>query len=131
MSRPLVDTDGSGLTLEPHEAGIQNRDEAVPSLKQSRSSFPSVEKLFGQSGYADGTVANATSIAVEVVRRKPDQVGFAAQPRRWVVVGFFAWIKQSRPLAKDFEASIALAKAFLYALPSCYSSAASVARHES
>jgi hypothetical protein len=27
-------------------------------------------------------VAEATSIAVEIVKRKPDQVGFAVQPRR-------------------------------------------------
>jgi|TARA_R100000049_G_C1955972_1_gene110869 transposase len=40
----LVDTDGRGLMLEPHEADIQDRDGAVPLLKQSRSSFPFVEK---------------------------------------------------------------------------------------
>ncbi len=111
----LVDTDGRGLMLEPHEAGIQDRDGAVPLLKQSRSSFPFVEKLFADSGYTGDTVANATSIAVEIVRRKPDQVGFAVQPRRWVVERFFAWINRNRRLAKDFEASIASAKAFLYA----------------
>ncbi len=111
----LVDTDGRGLMLEPHEAGIQDRDGAVPLLKQSRPSFPFVEKLFADSGYAGDTVANATSIAVEIVRRKPDQVGFAVQPRRWVVERFFAWINRNRRLAKDFEASIASAKAFLYA----------------
>lgn len=27
---------------------------------------------------------------VEIVKRKPDQVGFAVQPRRWVVERFFA-----------------------------------------
>jgi len=101
--------------LEPHEAGIQDSNGAVPVLKRSRSSFPFVEKLFADSGYAGDTVANATSIAVEIVRRKPDQVGFAVQPRRWVVERFFAWINRNRRLAKDFEASIASAKAFLYA----------------
>ena len=30
-------------------------------------------------------VATATRIAVEIVRRKPNQIGFAVQPRRWVV----------------------------------------------
>ena len=35
-------------------------------------------------------VATATVIAVEIVRKSPDQVGFAVQPRRWVVERFFA-----------------------------------------
>ena len=37
--------------------------------------------------------------------RNPDQVGFAVQPRRWVVERFFAWIGRNRRLAKDFEAT--------------------------
>ena len=49
------------------------------------------------------------------VRKSPDQVGFAVQPRRWVVERFFAWINRNRRLAKDFEATIASARAFLYA----------------
>jgi putative transposase len=28
--------------------------------------------------------------AVEIVRKNPDQVGFAVNPRRWVVERFFA-----------------------------------------
>ena len=40
---------------------------------------------------------------------------FAVHARRWVVERFFAWINRNRRLAKDFEASIASAEAFLYA----------------
>ena len=47
--------------------------------------------------------------------KHPDQVGFAVQPRRWVVERFFAWINRNRRLAKDVEATIASAVAFLYA----------------
>lgn len=43
------------------------------------------------------------------------QVGFAVQPRRWVVEPFFAWINRNRRLWKDAEATIASATAFLYA----------------
>jgi transposase len=35
--------------------------------------------------------------------------------RRWVVERFFAWIGRNRRLAKDFEATIDSARAFLYA----------------
>jgi hypothetical protein len=36
-------------------------------------------------------------------------------PRRWVVERFFAWLGRNHRLAKDFEATIASATAFLYA----------------
>ena len=54
-------------------------------------------------------MAHATRIAIETVRKHPDQIGFAVHPRRWVVERFFAWINRNRWLAKDFEASIASA----------------------
>ena len=57
----------------------------------------------------------ATLIAVEIVRMNPDQVGFAVDPRRWVVERFFARIGRNRRLAKDFEATIGSARAFIYA----------------
>jgi hypothetical protein len=36
-------------------------------------------------------------------------------PRCWVAERLFAWVNRNRRLAKDFEATIASAKAFLYA----------------
>jgi transposase len=52
---------------------------------------------------------------VEIVRKLADQAGFQDLPRRWVVERFFAWINCNRRLAKDFEATITSATAFLYA----------------
>ena len=60
-------------------------------------------------------MTEATNITVESVRKQPDQVGFVVLPRRWVVERFFAWINRNRRLAKDFEAAIDSAAAFLYA----------------
>jgi transposase len=111
----LVDTDGRGLVLEPHPASIQDRDGGGPLLRVSRRIFPFIRRVFADSGYAGGRVAKATLIAVEIVRKNPDQVGFAVNPRRWVVERFFAWIGRNRRLAKDFEATIDSARAFLYA----------------
>jgi Transposase DDE domain len=47
--------------------------------------------------------------------QESDQIRFAVNPRRWVVERFFAWIGRNRRLAKDFEATVASARAFLYA----------------
>jgi len=111
----LVDTDGRGLVLEPHSAGIQDRDGGAPLLRISRCIFPFIQRVFADSGYAGEKVSKATLIAVEIVRKNPDQVGFTVNPRRWVVERFFAWIGRNRRLAKDFEATIESARAFLYA----------------
>ena len=81
----------------------------------SRRIFPFIQRVFADSGYAGEKVATATLIAVEIVRKNPDQIGFAVNPRRWVVERFFAWIGRNRRLAKDFEATIDSARAFLYA----------------
>jgi putative transposase len=111
----LVDTDGRGLVLEPHPASIQDRDGGGPLLQASRSIFPFIERVFADGGYAGERVATATRIIVEIVNKHPNQVGFTVLPRRWVVERFFAWIGRNRRLAKDFEATIASARAFLYA----------------
>ena len=111
----LVDTDGRALIIEPHPASIQDRDGGGPVLDISRRFFPFIEWAFADAGYDHERVTAATIIIVEIVRKLPDQVGFAVLPRRWVVERFFAWIGRNRRLAKDFEATIDPARAFLYA----------------
>jgi transposase len=111
----LVDTDGRGLVLETHSASIQDRDGGGPLLRFSRRIFPFIQRVFADSGYAGAKVTTATLIAVEIVRKHPNQIGFAVNPRRWVVERFFAWIGRNRRLAKDFENTVHSARAFLYA----------------
>ena len=111
----MVDTDGRLLVIQVGPASVQDRDGAVPLLQASRRSFPFVERAFADSAYAGERVEQATRIAIEIVHKPRDQVGFAVHPRRWVVERCFAWLNRNRRLAKDFEATIASATAFLYA----------------
>ncbi len=111
----MVDTDGRALKLYAHAADIQDRDGAGPLLQASRPSWPFVQLAFADSGYKGPRVAAASTIRVEIVRKPEGQVGFAVHARRWVVERFFAWINRNRRLAKDVEATIASAEAFLYA----------------
>lgn len=111
----MVDTDGRALILDPQPANVQDRDGAVPVLRLSRRSFPFITKTFADAGYAGDKPATATIITIEIVKKPKDQVGFAVHPRRWVVERFFGWISRNRRLWKDPEATIASARAFLYA----------------
>lgn len=111
----MVDTDGRALELLVHPGDMQDRDGAVPLLKQSRQRHAFVGKVFADSAYNAARVSEATSIDIEIVRKIAGQVGFIVHPRRWVVERTFAWLGRNRRLAKDFEATIGSATAFLYA----------------
>lgn len=50
---------------------------------------------------------------VEIVKRPQGAEGFTLLPRRWVVERTIAWLNRNRRLAKDFEASIESALAWL------------------
>ena len=60
------------------------------------------------------TLAKFANWTIEIVPRTAHTVGFEVIPRRWVVERTLAWLNRSRRLAKDFEATIASAKAWLY-----------------
>jgi transposase len=110
----LVDTEGRALLLEPHPASLQDRDGGGLLLSTSRPLWPFLARVFADGGYDHDRVLKATNIVVEIVRKSAGQ-GFTVLPRRWVVKRFFAWINRNRRLAKDFEATIDSARAFLYA----------------
>lgn len=111
----LVDSDGRALLIEPHTADVQDRDGGGAVLQISRSLFPFIEKVWADGGYNHERVTQATSIKVEIVSKIAGQSGFVVLPRRWVVERFFAWINRNRRLAKDVEATLKSAAAFLYA----------------
>lgn len=111
----LVDTDGRPLLVEPHAADVQDRDGGGALLQISRGLFPFIEKVWADGGYNHDRVTQATSITVEIVSKIAGQSGFVVLPRRWVVERFFAWINRNRRLAKDVEATLKSAAAFLYA----------------
>ncbi len=82
---------------QPDRKDLREWRAAGPVLNASRRPFPFIRKVFADSGYQGLRVAEVTSIAVGVVK-KPDQVGFAVQPRRWVVD---RWVIGSRPSPKE------------------------------
>ena len=110
-----ADTDGRGLMIEPHPASIQDRKGGGPLLQAPAACFLSSGGSLLMADMPANASPPATRIIVEIVAKSPDQIGFAVLPRRWVVERFFAWIGRNRRLAKDFEASINSARAFLYA----------------
>ncbi len=113
----LTDTDGNLLGLVTHAADIQDRDGAPVVIAQTRESFPTISHVFADGGYAGDKLKDALTaidgLEIEIVKRPPGVTGFVVIARRWVVERTFAWLGRCRRLAKDWEASIASADAWI------------------
>ena len=113
----VTDTLGLIVGLIVHGADIQDRDGARALLRAIRQAFPWLRHLFADGGYAGpklkSTLAKLGDWTLEIVKRSDRAEGFEVIPRRWVVERTFAWLGRCRRLAKDFEKSIASAKAWI------------------
>jgi len=113
----LVDTDGNLVGVVVHPADIQDRDGAPHVLASIRSLYPWLRHVFADGGYAGDKLKHALlgkgDWTIDIVRRSDAVKGFVVIARRWVVERTFAWLGRCRRLAKDFEASIESAVAWI------------------
>jgi len=114
----VTDTTGLLVGAEIHPADVQDRDGAVLVIEAIHDLFPWLRHLFADGAYAGDKLRQAIiglgCWTIEIVNRIAGTVGFKPLPRRWVVERTLAWLNRNRRLAKDFESSIASAKAWLY-----------------
>jgi transposase len=82
------------------------------------SLYPWLRHVFADGGYAGdklkGELEKVGNWEIEIVKRSDTAKGFVLLPRRWVVERTIAWLNRNRRLAKDVEASIESAMAWLY-----------------
>ena len=114
----VTDTNGLVLAARVHPANVQDVHGAVPLLECLRLKFPKLRRVFADRVYRGEQLAKALascgSWSIQIVERPAGVKGFQLLPRRWVVERTFAWFGRCRRLAKDFEASIASATAWLF-----------------
>lgn len=113
-----VDTLGLPIECQITVASVQDRDALAPLLKAVHRKSPQVEMSFVDGGYqgeeAQRAAFEASRISITVVKRTDTQIkSFVVLPKRWVVERTFGWINRPRRLAKDFEATIESALAWL------------------
>jgi transposase len=113
----VTDTQGNLLCGIVHAANVQDRDGAPAVVSLASASYPTIAHLFADGGYAGEKLENALQKiegpAIEIVRRPDGATGFVIVARRWVVERTLAWLNRCRRLAKDWEASVASAEAWL------------------
>ncbi len=114
----ITDTLGLLVGAAIHPADVQDRDGAVLVVQDLYDLFPWLRHLFADSAYAGDKLRQALAKfgrwTIEIIKRTAQASGFEALPRRWVVERTLAWLNRNRRLAKDFESTIASAKAWLY-----------------
>lgn len=94
------------LDLLVHPASVQDRDGAKVVLNRLRGRFPRRALLWADGNYGGALVQGTeqvTGFLLQIVRRSPDQVGFAVLPKRWIVERTFGWFGRYRRLSKDYE----------------------------
>lgn len=114
----LTDTLGLPVTAVVHPADVQDRDGAPLVLAAARFLYPWLRHIFADGGYRGTKLSTALDKigrwTMEIVRRCDAATGFTVLPRRWVVERTLAWLNRNRRLAKDFEASLDSALAWLF-----------------
>ncbi|WP_262313476.1 IS5 family transposase [Acidiphilium sp. AL] len=114
----ITDTLGHLVGLDIHAADIQDRDGAVRVIKTIRSLYPWLRHLFADGGYAGPKLKEHLETigtwTLQIVKRSDATKGFVLLPRRWVVERTLAWLGRCRRLAKDFEATIQSAAAWVF-----------------
>jgi transposase len=114
----ITDTEGHLVGLQVHPADIQDRDGAVGVIASICRLYPWLRHLFADGGYAGDKLRDALAElgrwTIEIIKRSDTAKGFEVLPRRWVVERTFAWLGRCRRLAKDFEATIVSAVAWVY-----------------
>lgn len=113
----VTDTEGSLIALLVHAADVQDNHGAVPLLRSLGRRFPKLRHIFADRVYRGpkllAALADLGRWTIEIVTRKQSLGTFKPEPRRWVVERTFAWLGRNRRLAKDFEATIASAEAWV------------------
>jgi putative transposase len=113
----VTDTGGSLLAVLVHTGNIQDNHGAVPLLKSIGRAFPKLRHVFADRVYRGDKLLNAIAElgtwTIEIVTRTQSVGTFKAEPRRWVIERTFAWFGRNRRLAKDFEATIKSAEAWI------------------
>jgi len=132
----LVDTLGLLLAVLIQPANVQDRDGAMPVVDAAMSKFPTITKLFADSGYAGRCArevhAKYPTLEVDVVRHPANRsVGIRAEgqlelpnllisrtfvplPHRWVVERTHAWNDRPRRMAKDHDRTVESATAWVW-----------------
>ena len=104
----IIDSLGCLLAVKVHRANLHDTKASIfPAVKAFRL-YPTIRAFCADADYRKTFVANIESVLGLKVDISPKikAVGFQVIKKRWVVERTFAWLNNSRRLAKDFEKTV-------------------------
>ena len=116
----LVDTTGLLLAAAVTPANVQDKAGALVALGRLGGGGKKLRRVWADGAYRTerGLLASWMErhrVALTPVERPEGERGFQVLPRRWVVERTFAWLNQSRRLAKDYERLCETSEVLIYA----------------
>jgi transposase len=130
----VTDTLGLVLTVIVTAASVQDRDVGAELVGRAKAKYPTLEKVFLDSGYAGACqeqIRTVHNVDADVVRHPanrnvgrwsegqldlfdPPSRGFVVQPKRWVVERTNAWNLRPRRLVMDHDRDPAVTEAWIW-----------------
>lgn len=103
------------LAVVVHSASVQDHDGVKLVTAGIKARFPRLKLFWAGAAYeaAVGWAKQFGGWVLELVRKPPGQKGFVVQKRCWVVERTFAWLMNSRRLARDYERLTASSEAMV------------------
>ena len=105
----VVDVLGLILVVLVTPASIQDRDGAVPVLREAHREYPTLSKVWVDGAYTGQVIdelRTETGIDIEMVKRTDDVKGFVVVPKRWIGERTNGWFGKFRILSKEYERTI-------------------------
>ena len=109
-----MDTMGNLLSVVVHAANIHDTKSGIHPAKKAFAKYQTIKKFCGDEGYRksfEEAVAEELGLGVDISKKIDPK--FAVIPKRWVVERTFAWMNNSRRLAKDYEITTTSEEAFV------------------
>ena len=96
---------GNLLAVRVHRANLHDTKAGIFPAIKAFCLYPTIQAFCADAGYRHSFVANVeTILGLRVdISPKIKPMGFHVIPKRWVIERTFAWLNNSRRLAKDFE----------------------------
>ncbi|WP_457473114.1 transposase [Streptomyces sp. TE4109] len=112
----MTDTLGLLLVAAVTAANIGDRDAAAGLLARLRRLHRDITLVWADGGYTGSLgdwCRDKLALTLEIVKRTDDMTGFVVLPRRRVAERTFAWLTNSRRLARDHETLSASSEAVI------------------
>ncbi len=115
-----MDTQGWLLLLKVLPADKQDREGGEQLLQSLEQRYGWLSKIWADGGYSgkfETWVANLKRnrrIHLDIVKRNQPASSFKVLPKRWIVERTFAWLGNSRRLARDYEKRLDHCESFIY-----------------